>query len=409
MACPHHHRYAHTQTPSNQCCRRSCCCSSSFYSSDYCCCCCCSNTSPLTTSGHLSQTLAAQILLQHSPQLMPSLYSKLQQQPPQAPLFPGLHHGEESRLPPHHLHDHQQQPHPLVQSLLCRIAALESSFSHVPPSHSSPSPSPAMERPSTRHFSPSPRSNFYCAPSLRDLAARRIQAAFRRFLLRRSQTLRHLKELAAMKSHVVDLRSALSDKTRVDPKALTERVMNLLFRLDAIQGGDSMIREGKRSISRELTRILDFIDKVLVKEHQLFLNAVEFAGNGRNLVTFAEDSRRGSEGAEEVHRAVKKVSFSEVGKRSRVPFSNHDQFVDEISNFSDQHPVVENLSCEAVGNGQGNHTGAERFHEASDDERSSESSFENGERFESVKQAKNQNGKFGLSAPLPVQMESRRN
>lgn len=159
-----------------------------------------------------------------------------------------------------------------------------------------------------------------------------------------------------------------------------------------------MIREGKRSISRELTRILDFIDKVLVKEHQLFLNAVELA----------EDSRRGSEGAEEVHRAVKKVSFSEAGKRSRVTFSNHDQFVDEISNFSDQHPTVENLSCEAVGNGV-NHTRAERFHEASDDERSSESSFGNGERFENVKQAKNQNGKFGLSAPLPVQMESRRN
>lgn len=169
-----------------------------------------------------------------------------------------------------------------------------------------------------------------------------------------------------------------------------------------------MIREGKRSISRELTRILDFIDKVLVKEHQLFLNAVELAGNGRNPVILAEDSRRGSEGAEEVHRAVKKVSFSEAGKRSRVTFSNHDQFVDEISNFSDQHPTVENLSCEAVGNGV-NHTRAERFHEASDDERSSESSFGNGERFENVKQAKNQNGKFGLSAPLPVQMESRRN
>lgn len=160
-----------------------------------------------------------------------------------------------------------------------------------------------------------------------------------------------------------------------------------------------MIREGKRSISRELTRILDFVDKVLVKEHQLFLNAVEFAGNGRNPVTFAEDSRRGSKGAEEVDRAVKKVSFSD----------NHDQFVDEISNFSDLHPVVENLSCEAVGNGRGTYTRAERFHEASDDERSSESSFENGGRFENVKQSKNQNGKFGLSAPLPVQMESRRN
>jgi hypothetical protein len=34
------------------------------------------------------------------------------------------------------------------------------------------------------------------------------------------------------------------------------------------QGGDPMIREGKHAVSRELTRILEFVDKVLVKEDE---------------------------------------------------------------------------------------------------------------------------------------------
>ena len=34
------------------------------------------------------------------------------------------------------------------------------------------------------------------------------------------------------------------------------------------QGGDPMIREGKRNVSRELSRIVEFVDKVLVKDHK---------------------------------------------------------------------------------------------------------------------------------------------
>ncbi|KAJ8513558.1 hypothetical protein OPV22_003992 [Ensete ventricosum] len=66
-----------------------------------------------------------------------------------------------------------------------------------------------------------------------------------------------------MKSSVAACRSVLADETHVDPRYITEKAMDLLLRLDAIQSGDPMVREGKRSISRELVRMLDFIDKEL--------------------------------------------------------------------------------------------------------------------------------------------------
>lgn len=45
--------------------------------------------------------------------------------------------------------------------------------------------------------------------------------------------------------------------------------------LDSIQGGDPMIRDGKRSISRDLVRFLELIDEVAVKRHGLSLKTVK--------------------------------------------------------------------------------------------------------------------------------------
>ncbi|KAJ8506737.1 hypothetical protein OPV22_007623 [Ensete ventricosum] len=208
-----------------------------------------------------------------------------------------------------------------------------------------------------------------------------------------------------MKSHVAALRSALSDKAHADPGALSERAMDLLLRLDAVQSSDPMIREGKRSISRELARILEFIDKVLVKEHQLSVDAIEIAGNGRHERSFVEDGRTESEGAEEVLRVAKKVSFLEDGNRSRVSFSGCNQFVEELGDAGYQNGQMKSLGREAARNGATDRMGSERFHDTCEDERSSESSVENSSR---VEKFLSRNGRSGLSAPLPLQMEPRR-
>ncbi|KAE8021773.1 hypothetical protein FH972_007637 [Carpinus fangiana] len=146
--------------------------------------------------------------------------------------------------------------HSLLSSLIRRIDALESSLHHF-----SVSSSP---------------SSYYCPPySLRDCAARVIQTHFRAFLVRRSRTLRQLKDLALVKSTFNSLKSSLSSGIHFDFDALSHKVMDLLLRLDSIQGGDPIIRDGKRSLSRDLVRFLDFIDGVAVKRHGHSLKTVK--------------------------------------------------------------------------------------------------------------------------------------
>ncbi|KAL1531755.1 BAG family molecular chaperone regulator 8, chloroplastic-like [Salvia divinorum] len=133
-----------------------------------------------------------------------------------------------------------QEPSPTaISSLLRRIAALESAF--------------------LRRSSPSP------SQSLRDAAARSIQSHFRAFLVRRSITLRHLKDLASIKSSLGFLKSRVSHKTHFDYDAVYRKAASLLLKLDDIQGGDPMIRNGKISLSRELYKFLDFIEGACVQ------------------------------------------------------------------------------------------------------------------------------------------------
>ncbi|KAK4417611.1 BAG family molecular chaperone regulator 8, chloroplastic [Sesamum alatum] len=141
----------------------------------------------------------------------------------------------------HHYYPHfressfqeERQTQPSIVSLLRRIAVLESAL------HSRGS--------SSSH-------------SLRDAAARTIQSHFRAFLLRRSRTLRQLKDLASIKSTLCNLKSSVSERTHFDYDVIYRKVVDLLLKLDTIQGRDPMIRDGKSSIRRELNKFLDFID-----------------------------------------------------------------------------------------------------------------------------------------------------
>lgn len=45
--------------------------------------------------------------------------------------------------------------------------------------------------------------------------------------------------------------------------------MDLLLKLDSIQGGDPMIRDGKRSVTRDLVRFMEFVDGFAIKRHEL--------------------------------------------------------------------------------------------------------------------------------------------
>ncbi|KAL7608554.1 hypothetical protein Lser_V15G12965 [Lactuca serriola] len=152
-----------------------------------------------------------------------------------------------------------------VSSLIQRIAALESSL---------------------RRRKQSPGSS-----SLRNAAARTIQIHFRAFLVRRSVTLRHLKDLACIKSALNNLKASVSNKTHFDFHLLSRESMNLLIKLDAIQGSDPMIRDGKRSISRELIRFMEFIDEISTESRVISVKNIRFSKNGKQSVILQREHK----------------------------------------------------------------------------------------------------------------------
>ncbi|KDP27216.1 hypothetical protein JCGZ_19915 [Jatropha curcas] len=250
MASHHPHHYHHFQNPVptapitattlNCCCSCSChynhCCTQPHY-----------HSSPPPQQLSIDPLVQALASLLHQQQQLPNLY----------PSYPNKTHTHKNHCQnlhcqPQNLHFQQlsddQKTQSVLSSLLQRINTLESSL---------------------HHFSNSSASINCCHPSysLRDAAARVIQTHFRVFLVRRSKTLNQLQDLAFIKSSFSSLKSSISNRTRLNCEVLSHKAMDLLLKLDSIQGGDPMIRDGKRSISRDITRFLEFIDGLAAKSH----------------------------------------------------------------------------------------------------------------------------------------------
>ncbi|CAD6333257.1 unnamed protein product [Miscanthus lutarioriparius] len=326
------------------------------------CCCGCAGAAPCyypapapappssASSDQLLHAIAAHLLLSSPAPAQPQL--QLQPQPPPPPAqhatnpypYPYPHpqqyqyqYQQQEAKPHAYTHPppppQQLKPNPsgdhghlLLHSLLRRVAAIESAlprcFPTPPPARRPPHPNSRPRRAARyqeeeeQEVEEEDESEPESPPSASsDRAARTIQAHFRRFLARRSRTLRQLKELAVLRSKAAAIRGSLSGRRGgADPAAVSEAAMGLLLQLDAIQGEDPMIREGKRAVSRELTRILEFVDKVLIKEqeHHDGCNAalvagrpsvskkVSFSGNGQvhTLNGKAENGSEVDEGSE---------------------------------------------------------------------------------------------------------------
>ncbi|XXG46765.1 hypothetical protein AAC387_Pa02g1526 [Persea americana] len=247
MASHHHTHNPHHPTC---CCRYSCCASShpSLLSP---------SPSP-SLSDSLLQIIASH-LLQSPP---PNFQSKYQH----------LHHQQTQTQTQS---QSQTQTLLLLQSLLSRVSALESSLHHLssPPSQTPPPPPPPSQT------SPPPP-----LPSLRNLAARTIQTHFRAFLVRRSQTLRNLKDLATIRSNFVSLKSSLLDEAHHTPDAVSQEASDLLIKLDSIQSRDSLINEGKRAIRAELSQFLESVEGLSAKCHS------NLPPKLKKRVTFAENA-----------------------------------------------------------------------------------------------------------------------
>ncbi|KAG9140759.1 hypothetical protein Leryth_006934 [Lithospermum erythrorhizon] len=99
-------------------------------------------------------------------------------------------------------------------------------------------------------------------------AALLIQMSFRAYLIRRSQALRALRELAIAKTKLKELRGLFNNFTyrrRVardaeERQKFTEKIIVLLLTVDAVEGADLMVRSAKKSMVDELEAMLDVVD-----------------------------------------------------------------------------------------------------------------------------------------------------
>ncbi|GMI99072.1 BCL-2-associated athanogene 7 [Hibiscus trionum] len=99
-----------------------------------------------------------------------------------------------------------------------------------------------------------------------DEAAVVIERTFRAYLIRRSKSLRALRELAVAKSKLKELRALFNShkqsiaRDSEERQRFSEQIISLILAVDAIQGTDIMVRGGRRSMLDELEAMLDAID-----------------------------------------------------------------------------------------------------------------------------------------------------
>ncbi|XVF54974.1 hypothetical protein PTKIN_Ptkin05aG0223600 [Pterospermum kingtungense] len=99
-------------------------------------------------------------------------------------------------------------------------------------------------------------------------AASMIQVTFRAYLIRRSQALRALRELAVAKTKLKEIRAYFNNfsyRRRVAQDAeerqrFSEKIIVLLLTVDAIEGADLLVRAAKKSMVDELEAMLDVVD-----------------------------------------------------------------------------------------------------------------------------------------------------
>ncbi|XP_031391657.1 BAG family molecular chaperone regulator 7-like [Punica granatum] len=99
-------------------------------------------------------------------------------------------------------------------------------------------------------------------------AASMIQMSFKAYLLRRSQALRALRELAVAKTKLKEVRALFNNftyRSRIahdaeERQRFAERIIVVLLTVDAIEGVDLMVRAAKKSMTDELEAMLDVVD-----------------------------------------------------------------------------------------------------------------------------------------------------
>ncbi|EYU34619.1 hypothetical protein MIMGU_mgv1a008449mg [Erythranthe guttata] len=296
-----------------------------------------------------------------------------------------------------------------------------------------------------------PHQNHYFQEEIRTYPA--VSSLLRRIAALESVTLRHLKDLASIKSTLGILKSSISEKSLFNYDVVYHKAMDLLLKLDTIKGGDPMIRNGKASVSRDLNRFFDFIDGVYVQRRGLSLSRgvnvksivsdsvrktdnVKHGGQKRvqmeklkalvsRIDKLAEELDEEEEEEEQderggVHPKVKKnVSFAENGKVCRVLRKAREPILEDYCNESnDRDSSVDaededfSREVEEIGVSSKDDDEEEEDDEDEDqlengDEKGSRIYSTSGDNFERKRYENEETDEFVFSAPMPAKMEKR--
>lgn len=99
-------------------------------------------------------------------------------------------------------------------------------------------------------------------------AAIKIQLTFKAYLVKRSKSLRALRELAIAKTKLKEIRALFNNfsyrrrlsRDAEERQRFSEKIIVLLLTVDAIEGADMLVRAAKKSMVDELEAMLDVVD-----------------------------------------------------------------------------------------------------------------------------------------------------
>lgn len=102
-------------------------------------------------------------------------------------------------------------------------------------------------------------------------AAIKIQSFFRGFCARKGAALKNLRVIRDVKAKAEEIGRRLADRQVVElilqnekeRLKITEGIMSLLLKLDAIQGVSSFVRESRKAVIRELVKLQETVDVIL--------------------------------------------------------------------------------------------------------------------------------------------------
>eukprot|EP01018_Ginkgo_biloba_P012643 Gb_14940 [translate_table: standard] len=110
-----------------------------------------------------------------------------------------------------------------------------------------------------------------CPQMDENVAAVKIQALFRGFSVRKSAPLKNLRVITQVRAKMKEIWQRIGDSQVVqllrqnekERLRITEEIMSLLLKLDAIQGVHSIVRESRKAVTRELVNLQEIVDALI--------------------------------------------------------------------------------------------------------------------------------------------------